>query len=134
MRADKRAWLEEQYGLIDEFDKKHKSKELFRQIKTVKNKKSDSSQLPIKNKDNETLTEKVDIMARWQEYDQSLFCPPDGETQPPPPPEPPPYPDIPPEPPPLLSEVEAAIKQLKYEKSPGSDNLPADLLKTSGEI
>ena len=63
MRADKRAWLEEQCGLIDEFDKKHKSKELFRQIKTVKNKKSSSSQLPIKNKDNVTVTEKADIMA-----------------------------------------------------------------------
>ena len=29
LRADKRLWLEQQCGLIDEFDKKHKSKELF---------------------------------------------------------------------------------------------------------
>ena len=94
IRADKRAWLEEQCGLIDEFDKKHKSKELFRQIRVVKNKKSTSSQLPIKNKNQETLTEKVEIMNRWKEYGQGLFCLPNGETQPPPHP----YPDIPNEP------------------------------------
>ena len=73
-------------------------------------------------------------MNRWKEYGQGLFCLPNGETQPPPPPEPPLYPDIPPEPPPLLSEVEAAIKLLKYGKSPGMDCLPSDLLKTSGEF
>ena len=73
-------------------------------------------------------------MSRWEEYGQSLFCLPDGETQPPPPPEPPPYSDLPPEPPPLLSEIEAAIKQLGYGKSPGLDNLPADLLKNTGDF
>ena len=117
LRADKRFWLEQQCGLIDEFDKKHKSKELFRQIKSVKSNKKMTSQLPIKSTSDETLTEKEDIMSRWKEYGQSLFCLPDGETQPPPPPEPPPYPETPPEPPPLLSEIEAAIKQLSYGKS-----------------
>ena len=42
IRADKRAWLEQQCGLIDEFDKQHKSKELFRQIKVVKSKRNTS--------------------------------------------------------------------------------------------
>ena len=101
--------------------------------KLSKIKKTASSQLPIKSKNQETLTDKVEIMDRWKEYGQGLFCLPDSETQPPPPPEPPPYPGVPPEPPPLLSEVEAAIKQLKYGKSPGMDCLPSDLLETSGE-
>ena len=78
IRANKRAWLEQQCGLIDEFDKQHKSKEFFRQIKVVKSKKTASSQLPIKNKDGVTLTEKVDIMARWKKYGESLFCLPES--------------------------------------------------------
>ena len=32
IRADKRSWLENQCSLIDEFDRKHKSKQFFRQI------------------------------------------------------------------------------------------------------
>ena len=63
-----------------------------------------------------------------------MFCIPDGETQPPPPPELPPELEMPPEPPPILSEVESAIKMLSYGKSPGLDNLPADLIKTSGDF
>ena len=73
-------------------------------------------------------------MARWKEYGQSLFCLPDGDPQPPSPPDLPPDIDVPPEPPPLLSEVESAIKLLSYGKSPGMDNLPADLIKNSGDF
>ena len=58
---------------------------------------------------NKTLTEKDDKMQRWKEYGQSLFCLPEGETQPIPPPEPPPELDVPSEPPPLLCEIKAAI-------------------------
>ena len=63
-----------------------------------------------------------------------MFCLPEGETQPIPPPEPPPELDVPPEPPPLLCEIEAAIKLLSYGKSPGMDNLPADLIKNAGDF
>ena len=73
-------------------------------------------------------------MERWKEYGQSLFCLPDGETQPTPPPDSPPENDVPPEPPPLLSEVQSAIKHLSNGKSPGMDNLPADFIKISGEF
>ena len=37
------------------------------------------------------------------------------------------------EPLPLLSEVEKAIKDMKSQKSPGIDEIPAELLKYSGE-
>ena len=38
------------------------------------------------------------------------------------------------EPPPLIGEVEAALKLLSNGKSPGMDNLPADLIKISGRF
>ena len=36
------------------------------------------------------------------------------------------------EPPPLRSEVEYALKKLKSNKSPGLDNIPAELIKAGG--
>ena len=103
---------------------------MFKQIKKTKKKKINSSQLPIKNKNKETLTDKEKIMNRWKEYGQDLFCFPEGESQSTDSEEPPEVP-IPPEPPPLLAEVENAIKLLSNGKSPGLDNLPAELIKSS---
>ena len=39
-----------------------------------------------------------------------------------------------PSPPPLRSEVEAALKSVKSNKSPGPDGLPAELLKVNSEV
>merc|ERR1711911_21498 len=92
IRADKRAWLEEQCSLVGEYDRLHKSKSLFRQIKETKNKKIQSTQLPMKDKNKNTLTDKEEILKRWREYGMDLFCRPDGapETAPN---------DVPPDPP-----------------------------------
>ena len=72
-------------------------------------------------------------MNRWREYGQDLFCRPDGDPETAPndvPPDPP----IPPEPPPLLHEVEDAIRLLSNGKSPGLDNIPAELIKATGDL
>ena len=131
IRADKRKWLEEQCQKIDEFDKKHQSKSFYRQIKNIKSKKYATSQLPIYDKDKNTLIDKTQIMGRWREYGQGLFCLPEGETESTPEPLPPP--DMTPEPPPIQSEVDKAITLLSFGKAPGIDNCPADLIKMSGE-
>ena len=132
IRADKRRWLEEQCQLVGEYDRLHKSKSFFKQIKETKTKKRPSSQLPIKDKNKNTLTERTDIMNRWKEYGQDLFCKPQGDLQIPPPPIDTPDSPIPPEPPPLLHEVEDAIRLLSNGKSPGLDNLPAEMIKATG--
>ena len=43
VRADKRAWLAEQCNLVGEYDRLHKSKKFFQQIKETKNKKIQTS-------------------------------------------------------------------------------------------
>ena len=128
IRSDKRKWLEEQCAKIDEFDKKHQAKSFYKQIKATNSRKFNTSQLPIKDKDKNTLIDKEQIMRRWKEYGEGLFCLPEGETMPDPPPIPPPPLDIPPEPPPLLSEIKRAMKLPSFGKSPGMDNLPTDLI------
>ncbi len=86
IRSDKRKWLEEQCEKIDEFDKRHQSKAFYKQIKATNSKKFTTSQLPIKDKDKNTLIDKEKIMQRWKEYGEGLFCLPEGESMPDPPP------------------------------------------------
>ena len=69
-------------------------------------------------------------MDRWKEYGEKLFDSPSASNSPPP--LPPPQEDIVTEPPPLRSEVEYALKKLKSNKSPGLDNIPAELIKADG--
>ena len=66
IRADKRAWLDEQCSLVGEYDRLHKSKSLFRQIKETKNKNIQSTHLPMKDKNKNTLTDKEEILNRWR--------------------------------------------------------------------
>ena len=64
IRSDKRKWLEEQCAKIDEFDKKHQAKSFYKQIKATNSRKFTTSQLPIKDKDKNTLIDKEQIMRR----------------------------------------------------------------------
>ncbi|XP_072014901.1 uncharacterized protein [Amphiura filiformis] len=73
-----------------------------------------------------TLTESDDIKKRWVEYSTKLFEAQDqqvytrGEI-------------MEEEPPPLRSEVEQVMDQMKNAKSPGIDEIPAELLKATGK-
>ena len=104
IRRDKAAWLEEQCKQVSDHDATGKSKAMFEQIKTVKNKSTPIQQACIKDRDGNVLNESEDIMNRWKEYGGKLFEKPEGE-------EPLSMPKTPieeAEPPPLISEVEHA--------------------------
>ena len=128
IRRDKKNWLEEECAKINEHNEYRRSRELFQQIKKIQSTKFQSRNECINSKDGITLTEPEHIMNRWNEYGASLFSingPQDNLY---------PDPNCPePEPEPLLSEIEAAVKQLKPRKSPGLDNVPGELLKHAGE-
>jgi hypothetical protein len=86
----------------------------------------------LKDEKGNILTEVEDIKARWKEYCEKLFASKeadevntddegddeDGHMF---------EPDI------LLSEVKEAMNHLRKGKAPGIDNIPAELLKESGE-
>ena len=128
VRRDKEAWLEAECAKITQSNVQRKSKEMFQQIAKISYKKFQATNQCVNNKKGETLTETEDILARWHEYGKTLFekTLPDPKDS-----------SIPstyePEPEPLLSEVRAAIKQLKNGKSPGLDNIPGEILKSTGE-
>ena len=131
LRRDKNNWLEQECNKITTANIERKSKEVYNQIKKVTSSSFRPQNATINNENGETLTETEEILKRWHEYGQNLFKHEErNETtqndqeywQ---------YED--PEPKPLLSEVTAAIRQLKKGKSPGLDNIPSELLKHSGE-
>jgi len=82
----------------------------------------------MNTKECKTLTETKDVLNRWHEYGKELFDATQQQKST----------DIPCldrhsiEPSPLIIEVEAAVKELKQEKSPGLDCIPAGLLKNCG--
>ena len=83
----------------------------------------------IRDEKGKVLTEKSDILDRWKQHCEKLFndCQSgiqtgNGNDK---------SEDA--EPPPLRSEVEKALKELPNGKSPGVDQIPAELIKASGE-
>ena len=75
-----------------------------------------------------TLTNPTEILGRWKEYREELFQKNDYESliqtiD---------FNEVGKEPSPLLSEVEGAIRDLHSGKTPGLDNIPAELVKASG--
>ena len=125
IRSEKREWLEKECSKITAANEHRKSKEVFQQICKVKGQSIHIQNQCVKNKEGKTLTEKEEILSQWHNYGKELFdigpscAEPNLST-----------PDI--EPIPLFTETMAAIRQLKKGKSPGLDNIPGELLASSG--
>ena len=128
IRRDKVDWLKHECSLITEANSERQSKKLFQQIRKLKPTVTQVRNQSINNKDGETLTETEDVLDRWTQYGRELFESSEDNSD---------LPDltfyVEHEPEPLLDEIKAGIKQLKTGKSPGLDNVPAELLKHSGE-
>ena len=109
------------------------TRKAFETIKSMGKKMYTPRLKVIKDETGNTLTETEDILNRWKEYCEKMYEKEDdneetiaGITS-----EMRNYEDADLEP--MRSEVEAAIKKLKDGKSPGCDNLPAELIKAGGD-
>ena len=121
--GDKRSFIESRCEEMEQC--KGESKKVFQVLKEVTSKRTPRNDA-INDENGVTLTENEGIKARWVEYSTGLFEAKDhqqtysrgnSET----------------EPPPLRSEVEAALQQMNNGKSPGTDDIPAELWKATGE-
>ncbi|XP_072020211.1 uncharacterized protein [Amphiura filiformis] len=111
-------------GILTEKDKRQ---DLFRAVKEITGKKTPKLDV-IKDEDGEILTESDQIKQRWQQYCQGLYASKDGlggETEPIEVDEN--EPDI------LRSEVVMAMKKMRTGKAPGYDDIPAELIKETGD-
>ena len=81
----------------------------------------------IKSKDNKILSNKLEILERWQEFYATLYCDNDDVIIPLPE-------NNSPIPPIIKSEIQKAINMLKKNKAPGPDDIVAEMLKHGGDI
>ncbi|GFR62491.1 endonuclease-reverse transcriptase [Elysia marginata] len=107
---------------------KNRSRDAYNIIKSL-TKRFQPKSVVIKDENGNVLTESRQILDRWKRYSKNMFSNTsepkqtavDNES----------YTDTELEP--LRSEVEWAINSLKDGKSPGCDEITAEMLKTSGE-
>ena len=127
LKEDKASWLEKECLKIDQFDRKNQSKDMFDNIKKIQRKEFQVKQVTVNDEKGQPIVDPDEILRRWNQYGQKLFTtnksPPNSTS----------VDDFELEPPPLKDEVEFAVKSLKAGKSPGLDNVPAELIKNSGK-
>ena len=131
MREAKERWINEQCREVEEGMSKGNSKKAYKTLKLL-TKIQQNKTTVIEDKDGNLLTESSEVLNRWAEYCKELYnfpIQPDAsilERENKPPEEPSPLPI-------MREEVEAAIRSLPPDKSPGADNIPAELLKHGGK-
>ena len=130
MKKAKENWIKQKCADLGNCLNRNNSKKAYQIVKDLTKRKNKIA-VNIQDKDGKCITDKEDVLKRWTEYcselykhqangDKSLLNvkePTNQENF-----------SI------LESEVEAAIQSLKIGKSPGVDNIPAELLKAGGHI
>jgi len=125
-RRDKRAYIERMAEEAEEAAGKNNIRALYDNIKKLTNRHTQAAR-PVKSNEGETLKIIEEQLIRWKEHFSSVL------NQPPPANKP----IIPPAEEPLnidcsrpsKAEIKKAVKQLKNNKAPGPDNIPAEALK-----
>ena len=132
-KRDKEQWIEDKCEEVQQSFDHSKSRKAYGLIREIK-KKHEPRMNNIKDKSGKILTEKQEIMQRWEEYCKELYSdngihdlsileeleaisPPTNQTD-----------DYI-----MKEEIVKAIQDLKNNKSTGSDGIPAELIKEGGE-
>ncbi|CAF4219297.1 unnamed protein product, partial [Adineta steineri] len=136
IRARRLEFWDEVSEEIEKAIKQHDPSTAYRMIRQLKGGRTNVDNIPIRNKQDDLLSESEDVMVRWSEYFcellnvHSIIDPHIIQQIP--------IPSIPTieqvrqDIPPSLSEVVGAIKQMKNRKAQGVDNISADVLKADG--
>ncbi|XP_042864337.1 uncharacterized protein LOC122248391 [Penaeus japonicus] len=128
MRKDKEKFIQEQCQRIEANSINNSTKEMYNGVKNL-TKKFKPSVDTIKDEDDLILCDREEVKDRWKEYCTNLYKRNESIVTPVP------YGQMSsePEPPPLIDEIREAIKELKLGKSPGNDQVTAEMIKNGGE-
>ena len=127
LRRDKDKYINEQCEVIENNAVTNATKELYQTVRNITKKFKPSSDT-VKDEDGRVLCDGERVRDRWKEYCTKLYTKlesPDATQVE--------WRDNGSEPSPLLSEVKKAIKELKYGKGPGTDEVTAEMIKRGGE-
>ena len=133
-RADKRRKLEEMAETAENAARNNQMSVLYKITKQLSRAKKSSS-CPIKTKDGQLITEEAEVLERWKEHFQEVLNVPEVQVE---------MPegcniqeaqeesciDTSPI---TLDEVKKALKRQKSGKSPGVDNINAEMMRSSSE-
>ena len=132
-RSDKEKWLQEKCRDIEKLAGDNRSREAYKLIKQI-NRSWKPKQSAIKDKNGKMLQEKKEVKKRWTEYCSGLYTDSGNSDtviaeldQISPPPNDDEMHDI------LHEEVEAAVKRLKKNKSPGIDDITGEMIQAGGD-
>jgi len=132
-RSDKEKWLQEKCQDIEKLAGDNRSREAYKLIKQI-NRSWKPKQSAIKDKNGKMLQEKEEVKKRWTEYCSGLYTNSGNSDtviaeldQISPPPNDDEMHDI------LHEEVEAAVKRLKKNKSPGIDDITGEMIQAGGD-
>lgn len=125
IRHDKKQHITKICNEIEELQEQGREREMYKTIRTLTEEFKPSLKV-INDKTGNTLTENNDILGRWAEYCSEMYqdttktseITAKSEER---------------EPEPMIEEVRSAIKKLKRGKSPGCDDIPAELIQAGGE-
>ena len=126
-RNDKSAQINRICEEIQKNAHANQPRDLFRHGKHLTGKRVPKSEV-VKDANGQILTESDDIKRRWKEYCEQLFKKDGHVTS-----MPLTFSDYEDEPDILLCEVENAVKKMKNDRSAGIDEIPAELIKATGE-
>ena len=127
LRRDKEKYLNEQCQRIENCSINQTTKELYQGVRKI-TRKFKPTMDTIKTEDGLVLCDGKDVKDRWNQYCSKLYKKNEDLTT-----ASISLNDSEDEPPPLLDEVRKAIKELKNDKSPGIDEVAAELIKNAGE-
>ena len=122
-KQDEKEFLEEKCEELER--NKLRPHKISQILKEITGKNSPQTEV-INDRNGNTLTETEEVLKRWAEYCETLYEEKSHHSW-----NPPANTEM--EPPPMREEVEKALKELPNRKSPGRDNIPAELWKASGE-
>ena len=128
-RKDKANYIQAKCNVIDHHRERNNSRCMYAEIRSLSRRFQPSLKV-IKDANERPLTETKDILERWKQYCENLYSSTNptrrDEVE-----NPEAHDDFDLEP--LRSEVEKAVKEMRNGKSPGCDDIPAEMWKHTGQ-
>ena len=126
-RHDKEQNIIKQCEEIENNSKQKATRDFYKAVENITRRFNPRLEV-VKDDSNNVLTDRFDVLNRWKECCEKLYENPNCDSE-----CPKEINSMIHEPSPLFAEVEKALYSLKNNKSPGYDDIPAELLKIPGE-
>ena len=124
-KEKKEEWLGKMCEEMEQLEKVN-SRLMAEKIREITGKRRTTRNTIIKDKNGNILTERSDVLKRWEEYVDELYGDTRGER--------PEFGEIEPGPSIMRCEVEKAVRRMKWRKAEGSDGVVVEMVEAAGDF